>query len=183
MLVVPMIDVPVPPPAPVMIVAVHPLFSISIPQAPVAVISNPLIFEIVGVVIVGEVASTGFQVPVGVEFLIIFPVVPSNNAGTQSVALAGQATSQAPEGVDQVQSHRRNVEDDGVPVAFIFAGVTTLLSIVHTVPLEDTVISPLSQSATDQDIEISPLPRREVELIVFMFVPDIRVACFESICV
>ncbi len=96
MLVVPTIDVPVDPPAPVIIVAVPPLFSISIPPAHVAVISNQFSFATVGVVIVGLVASTGLPVPVGVLFLISFPVVPSNNAGTQSVALAGQVTSPHP---------------------------------------------------------------------------------------
>jgi hypothetical protein len=50
MLVVPTMEVPVEPPAPVMIVAVPALFSISIPHAPVAVISNQFILAIVGVV-------------------------------------------------------------------------------------------------------------------------------------
>lgn len=52
------------------------------------------------------------------------------------------------DGVLQVQSHRRNVVDEGVPVAFILAVVTVEASIVHTVPLPLTVISHLSQSVT-----------------------------------
>lgn len=80
-------------------------------------------------------------------------------------------------GVLHVQSHRRNVVDEGVPVAFIFAGVTVEASIVHTVPLPLTVISHLSQSDTQlPDITMSPLPSKEVELIVFILVQDTRVA-------
>lgn len=58
---------------------------------------------------------------------------------------------------------------------------TTLLSIVQVVPVHDTVISPLSQSDTAPDIMISPLPSKEVEFIVFIFVPDTSVVCFQSI--
>jgi len=39
-------------------------------------------------------------------------------------------------------------------------------------------MSHLSQSATEPDIAISPLPKREVELIVFRFVPETNAACF-----
>ena len=49
-----------------------------------------------GVVSVGDVARTGFPVPVGVLFFNSFPVVPSNSAGTASVALAGPTTSPVP---------------------------------------------------------------------------------------
>ena len=62
-----------------------------------------------------------------------------------------------------------------------FAFDTTLLSIVHVVPLEVTVMSHLSPSDTAPDITISPLHRIEVEFIVFMFVPDTSVSCFVSI--
>lgn len=58
----------------------------------------------VGVISVGDVARTGLPVPVGVLFLSSFPVVPSNSAGTESVALAGPTTSPAPEIVAQVPS-------------------------------------------------------------------------------
>ena len=58
--------------------------------------------------------------------------------------------------------------------------VTTELSIFQTVPLPVTVISPLSQSVR-AGIVISPLPSREVELIVFIFVQDTKVACFPAI--
>ena len=52
--------------------------------------------EVVRVVIVGAVARTGFPVPVGVEFLISLPVVPSKRAGTASVAELGPTTSPVP---------------------------------------------------------------------------------------
>ena len=58
----------------------------------------------VGVVSVGDVAKTGLPVPVGVLFFSSFPVVPSNSAGTESVALAGPTTSPDPEIVAQVPS-------------------------------------------------------------------------------
>lgn len=69
----------------------------------------------VGVVSVGDVARTGFPVPVGVLFLTSFPVVPSNNTGTEFVALAGPTTSPdpPPDGVAQVPSPRQKV----VPLA------------------------------------------------------------------
>ena len=92
-MVVPIIEVPVPHPAPVIIVAVPPLFSNSIHPDPVALISKPFIRLAVGEVSVGFVASTGFHVPVGVEFLRSFPVVPSKSAGAQSVEEAGHTTS------------------------------------------------------------------------------------------
>ena len=79
-------------------------------------------------------------------------------------------------GVLQVPSHLKNVVAEGVPVAFILAGVTVAASIVQVVPLPVTVISHLSPSHTDQDITISPLQSIEVELIVLIFVQDTRVA-------
>ena len=48
-----------------------------------------------GVTSVGLVLITGLPVPVGVEFFISLPVIQSYNTGTQSVAEAGQTTSQA----------------------------------------------------------------------------------------
>jgi hypothetical protein len=60
-----------------------------------------------GVVSVGDVARTGLPVPVGVLFFSNFPVVPSNRAGTASVALAGPTTSPEPEMVAQVPSPLR----------------------------------------------------------------------------
>lgn len=68
-----------------------------------------------GVVSVGDVANTGLPVPVGVLFLTSLPVVPSNNTGTEFVALAGPTTSPEPppDGVAQVPSPRQKV----VPLA------------------------------------------------------------------
>jgi hypothetical protein len=51
-----------------------------------------------------------------------------------------------PAGVDQDPSPRRNVVALGVPVALIFATVTTELSIVQVAPDPETVMSPLSPS-------------------------------------
>ena len=62
---------------------------------------------IVGVTSVGDVAKTGFPVPVGVLFFSSFPVVPSNSAGTASVALAGPTTSPEPAMVAHVPSPLR----------------------------------------------------------------------------
>lgn len=61
------------------------------------VLLTPLMEEAVatpsaGVTSVGEVANTGFPVPVGVEFFTSLPVVPSKRTGTASVAEAGQVT-------------------------------------------------------------------------------------------
>ena len=102
-----------------------------------------------------------------------------------SVAEAGQTTSPDPAGVLQVPSHLKNVVAEGVPVAFILAGVTVAASIVQVAPLAVTVISPLSPSDTAPDITISPTPKIEVEFIVFMFVQDTRVSCFtfSAVCV
>lgn len=115
-------------------------------------------------------------------FFSILPVVPSKRAGTESVEEAGQATSHAHEGTDHVPSHRRNVDPEGVPVALSFATVTTLLSIVHTDPLHDTVISHLSPSDTPPPPEITKSPDHNIDwlFIVFMFVPLTSVACFAS---
>ena len=110
------------------------------------------------------------------EFCMSLPVVLSKRATALSVAEAGQTTSQLPNGVLQVPSHLKNVEAEGVPVAFILAGVTVAASIVQVAPLHDTVISPLSPSDTAPDITISPLPSREVEFTVLIFVQDTRVA-------
>lgn len=49
-----------------------------------------------GVTSDGDCWRTGFPDPVGVEFLMIFPVVPLNSAGTSAVELAGPTTSPDP---------------------------------------------------------------------------------------
>lgn len=68
-----------------------------------------------------------------------------------------------------------------VPLAMLasFAFVTTSLSIVHTVALDERVISPLSQSVR-VGIDKSPLPRRDTVLIVLIFVPDTSIACLPA---
>lgn len=57
----------------------------------------------------------------------------------------------------------------------ILALVTTSLSIVHTVALEESVISPLSPSVRVGILK-SPLHRRVLPFTVLMFVPDTRIA-------
>jgi hypothetical protein len=51
-----------------------------------------------------------------------------------------------PLGVSQAPSPRRNVVALGVPLALIFATVTTELSMVQVAPDPETVMSPLSPS-------------------------------------
>lgn len=53
---------------------------------------------------------TGLPVPVGVEFLIILPVVQSKSTGTQSVELAGQVTSPVPHVITILPLPSREVE-------------------------------------------------------------------------
>lgn len=60
-----------------------------------------------------------------------------------------------------------------------FAFVTTLLSIVHTVPLDVSFISPLSQSVR-VGIDKSPLPSTVTQFIVLMFVHDTSVSCLPA---
>lgn len=60
------------------------------------------------------------------------------------------------------------------------AFVTTLLSIVHTVPLPESVISPLSPSVR-AGITRFPDQSTVTPLIVFMLVPETRVSCFPAI--
>jgi hypothetical protein len=60
-----------------------------------------------------------------------------------------------PDGVDQDPSPRRNVVELGVPLALIFATVTTELSMVQVAPEEETVMSPLSPSLTPPPPPIS----------------------------
>lgn len=60
------------------------------------------------------------------------------------------------------------------------AFVTTLLSIVHTVPLPESVRSHLSPSVR-VGIEIFPDQSTVTPFIVLMFVPDTRVSCFPVI--
>lgn len=70
--------------------------------------------------------------------------------------------------------------NDAVAIVACFAFVTTQLSIVHTVPLDDTVTSPLSPSVR-AGIVISQLPRTITEFIVLMLVQDTSVSCFPAI--
>lgn len=67
-----------------------------------------------------------------------------------------------------------------VAIFCILANVTTSLSIVHTVPLDVSVISPLSPSVR-VGIEIFPDQSTVTQLIVLMFVPETRVSCFPAI--
>jgi hypothetical protein len=63
-----------------------------------------------------------------------------------------------------------------VAVVPSFALVTTLLSIVQTVPLLVSDISPLSPSVR-AGIVIPQLPSTLTQFIVLIFVPDTRVSC------
>ena len=74
-------------------------------------------------------------------------------------------------GVSQAPSPRRNVVALGVPVALIFATVTTELSIVQVAPDPETVMSPLSPSLTPPPAGVAQVlsPRRNV---VLSAVPD-----------
>jgi hypothetical protein len=77
-----------------------------------------------------------------------------------------------PLGVSQAPSPRRNVVALGVPLALIFATVTTELSMVQVAPDPETVMSPLSPSLIPPPPEgVAQVlsPRRNV---VLSAVPD-----------
>lgn len=134
--------------------AVPELFFIDTPADDVhACMLSPVASFISGVVNDGDVSHARPHVGTASQFLSVLEFDQSHCGIYKSVFVAGQTTSPEPEGTDHVQSPRRNVVEEGVPVAFIFAGVTTELSIVHTVQLQDTVMSPLSPSVT-QPLEI-----------------------------
>lgn len=58
---------------------------------------------------------------------------------------------------------------------------TAPASIVQTVPVPVTVISPLSPSDTPpHDITISPLPSKVFPFIVLILVQDTKVSCFKA---
>lgn len=105
-----------------------------------------------GVVNDGDVSHAIPHVGTASQFLSVLEFAQSHCGIYESVFVAGHITSPEPVGVDHEPSPRRNVVEEGVQVALIFAGVTTELSIVHTVPLHDTVMSPLSQSETHHDV-------------------------------
>lgn len=133
----------------------------------VSAVSVPLMLAIEGVVSVGLVCNTGFPVPVGVLFFISFPVVPLKRTGTESVEEAGQTTSPEPPPLEIVTV-------TSLPTFVAVTPEPTKLkeetALVIVVPSSFTGMFALAV------IVKSPLPRTEFPLIVFMFVPDTKIA-------